>query len=554
MHYFPTQTDLENNTNELFTPTTAIVGDVSIAGSTINLVQYVYIAAQSDVFVDYTGRKCYRTVKQGYIINPLPTVASIPDYQICEDDPGVNDGIEVFDLTTQAAALLANNQTTPLSSYSVAYYEDAGLTNMIATPTSYSNISNPQPIYVQVTNTITGCKSEIGLGQFTILVNPKPDINYAMSDMKACDYDGTNNGTMLYVQNPTVGTSPSLAGYVDAILGPTQGAPTYIVEFYYNSLSDAEAGNSYNALTNLDTYQVQTGTYYVRVENTVTGCYQLDSFEVIIEKLATPSISSTTGSNIACVRWNTTAVTNGLVLSSGITDSNYTFNWYTGIAPALTLVQSGPSNTLVVDTIPQLTATVVYTVEAVSNVPPLLGCTSAISLASTFTVIKSGPAANISYSVTNAFAENQILTVFNEGYGLYEYSLDDGPRQGSTIFENVSQGAHTLYVWDVRDPNYSCGVEYLEDVQTIDYPHYFTPNADGYHDSWNISGLASQTTAKIYIFDRLGKLMKQISSKGEGWDGTYNGHLLPSDDYWFTVDYFEQGNTKQFKAHFSLKR
>ena len=38
------------------------------------------------------------------------------------------------------------------------------------------------------------------------------------------------------------------------------------------------------------------------------------------------------------------------------------------------------------------------------------------------------------------------------------------------------------------------------------------------------------------------------------WDGKYNGVLMPSTDYWFTVDYDEQNATKQFKAHFSLKR
>ncbi|RAR46326.1 gliding motility-associated-like protein, partial [Flavobacterium lacus] len=29
---------------------------------------------------------------------------------------------------------------------------------------------------------------------------------------------------------------------------------------------------------------------------------------------------------------------------------------------------------------------------------------------------------------------------------------------------------------------------------------------------------------------------------------------LPSTDYWFTVEYLENGQTKTFKAHFSLKR
>uniref|UniRef100_UPI003751EC5E T9SS type B sorting domain-containing protein n=1 Tax=Flavobacterium sp. TaxID=239 RepID=UPI003751EC5E len=84
--------------------------------------------------------------------------------------------------------------------------------------------------------------------------------------------------------------------------------------------------------------------------------------------------------------------------------------------------------------------------------------------------------------------------------------------------------------------------------------HYFTPNGDGYHDSWNIVGLANQPNAKIYIFDRFGKLIKQISSNGDGWDGTFNGQLLPATDYWFSVNYLEQTFEKQFKAHFSLKR
>jgi gliding motility-associated-like protein len=95
----------------------------------------------------------------------------------------------------------------------------------------------------------------------------------------------------------------------------------------------------------------------------------------------------------------------------------------------------------------------------------------------------------------------------------------------------------------------------IQDVQVIDYPHYFTPNGDGFHDTWNVSGLRNfDAVTKIYIFDRFGKLLKQLSSSGEGWDGTYNGQLLPSTDYWFTVDYPENGVMKQFKAHFTLKR
>jgi gliding motility-associated-like protein len=180
-------------------------------------------------------------------------------------------------------------------------------------------------------------------------------------------------------------------------------------------------------------------------------------------------------------------------------------------------------------------------------------------LSAPYQVIQSGPAeaelGTIGYQITNAFSENQIITVTVDGYGEYEYSLDDGPRQESAVFENVGLGEHFITVWDTKGGlENSCNPLMITQVQTIDYPVYFTPNGDGIHEHWNINGLAGQPMAKIYIFDRHGKLIKQLSSQSEGWDGTYNGNLMPSTDYWFLVEYNEKGNTKQFRAHFALKR
>jgi gliding motility-associated-like protein len=89
----------------------------------------------------------------------------------------------------------------------------------------------------------------------------------------------------------------------------------------------------------------------------------------------------------------------------------------------------------------------------------------------------------------------------------------------------------------------------------INYPKFFTPNADGYNDTWNIRDLANQPTAVISIYDRFGKLLKQIKPSREGWDGTYNGSAMPSTDYWFIVNYIDENQKNQeFKAHFAMKR
>jgi gliding motility-associated-like protein len=127
--------------------------------------------------------------------------------------------------------------------------------------------------------------------------------------------------------------------------------------------------------------------------------------------------------------------------------------------------------------------------------------------------------------------------------------LDDEGFQESNVFIGVSAGSHTVTVIDTQ------GCTYLTiEVLVIDYPPFFTPNGDGFNDTWNIFSLNSQTNAKIYIFDRYGKLIKQLSPAGAGWDGRLNGIDLPSTDYWFTVDYLENEQQKTFKAHFSLIR
>jgi gliding motility-associated-like protein len=59
----------------------------------------------------------------------------------------------------------------------------------------------------------------------------------------------------------------------------------------------------------------------------------------------------------------------------------------------------------------------------------------------------------------------------------------------------------------------------------------------------NIPDLASQSNALISIFDRYGKL-KSFTAATSGWDGRFHGADLPSDDYWFIVNYDLTEKTK----------
>ncbi len=163
----------------------------------------------------------------------------------------------------------------------------------------------------------------------------------------------------------------------------------------------------------------------------------------------------------------------------------------------------------------------------------------------TFTVLSSGPA-TITAVTVNDFSGNQnTVQISYTGTGSYVFSLDGSFFQESPLFTNVAPGNYTVTIKDLNgcDPTF-------ESIYVLDYPKFFTPNGDGINDFWKIENL-SQSAAKIYIFNRYGKLLKQISPDGMGWDGTLSGSPLPASDYWFTL-FLEDGRI--IKGHFALKR
>ena len=154
-------------------------------------------------------------------------------------------------------------------------------------------------------------------------------------------------------------------------------------------------------------------------------------------------------------------------------------------------------------------------------------------------------------SNVGSFSNNDIIIYADNNSEDYEFNLDGGNWQTNGIFINVSAGLHYVNIKNVN----GCGIKTIE-INIIDYPKFFTPNGDGFNDFWNISSLSFQPNSKVYIFDRFGKLLKVIKPTGNGWDGTYNGNPMPTNDYWFVLEYNDlaTGEPKKFRAHFTLKR
>ncbi|CAM3466035.1 T9SS type B sorting domain-containing protein [Flavobacterium chungbukense] len=87
-------------------------------------------------------------------------------------------------------------------------------------------------------------------------------------------------------------------------------------------------------------------------------------------------------------------------------------------------------------------------------------------------------------------------------------------------------------------------------AEELPYPKFFTPNGDGFNDFWTIDSAYLAPGTGIKIFNRYGKLLKELGLN-TSWDGTFIGQLQPATDYWFTAIRLDG---KEFRGHFSLKR
>ena len=591
--YFKTPTDAQNNTNPIVNPT--------IYTNSVASIDKVYVRVA-------TTLGCFRIAELNLIVSTtqIPTTFSKTFTQCDDSASGSNtDGISQFDFSSVTATI--QNQFPIGQQLEIRYFKtlnDAlAEQNAIPNPANYSNTDSPfyQDIYVRVDSKLDNAC--LGLGKHVHLVveripiatpqkivhcddnqdgkfpfdttNIQTNLLQGMTNVSVAYFDKNNVALPSPLPNPFL-TASQKVKVVLTNNTPQACSSESTIEFVLDDLPEAfpiAASATSVCDDELDPIQQdgkfaftttgfqetilggQTGmqVVYFDQNNVVLPSPLPNPFvthsQIVTAKVINPVNTNCTaqvsipfvvhpvpkialvGDELVCSNLPTFTKLIDAGILDGSAASNYTYQWTFNSQPIL----GATGDNLTVNTAGN------YTVTTTNS--------TSCSRTRTITVVASDSAKITNVAIVDLAAENSI-TVSVTGSGDYVYSLDElsGPYQYETVFTPVKAGIHTVYVKDLN----GCGISSKE-VAVLGIPTFFTPNGDGYNDFWNIKGVNVNFNYKtiIYIFDRYGKLLKELAPSSEGWDGTYTSQALPADDYWYSIQ-LEDG--RSFKGHFALKR
>ncbi|UAB84752.1 T9SS type B sorting domain-containing protein [Zunongwangia sp. SCSIO 43204] len=334
-------------------------------------------------------------------------------------------------------------------------------------------------------------------------------------------------------RTPNVATIPDIevcGSYkVPNIYSPMGIMPVDYEMFYTTDLEDDRAIlGPENVITEPGTY-----TMYLKAQSLSNdACYNYSSFNVTVYPLQDLEIEE----EALCVNTESGEVETGAYFYTGLDPRVFEVNWYYQDK----LMHTGPEFEAM-----QPGEYIVKTTKIDGKIET--GC----GFNETSVFVKESAKPEISVIVTEPFEDIAVVNVeVVKGRGDYLYSLDGGEFQPENEFYDVASGTHTVEVKGVMG---YCGVT-AEVVEVLKHPKFFTPNSDGFNDTWNITELETHPEAEIHIYDRYGAYITKIKPAEGGWDGSKDGSSMPSNDYWFEVGFQQDGIAKTYRSHFSLKR
>lgn len=427
-----------------------------------------------------------------------PVIVQDTDLYQCE--PNAN-GIATFNLFDAEESIINGDPLLRVYSFHHSFNEAQNNIAPIRNPERYTNTRPNEIVFARVVSEY-GCT---GVAQVTLKTT-----TYTVSDffLVECSDEGTPGYASFNFSDTTA--------QLQALFGNN-------AEVTYH-LSYDEAISQTNPLPNpYSNIQANLQTVFARI-NGDRGC--LGTARVNLNVINTPAFD---GEEIFYYCLNTYPST--ITLDPGLlgTTTDASFVWSNGETTA-TIEINEPGTYTVTVTRTKTIDNAIYT------------CANS----RTFSVLPS-EIVQVTYALTGNIG-TPILTIMAEGAGNYLYAMDKGPYQQSPVFENLAPGEHLLIVKDTN----GCGTVSIA-VYIVGFPNFFTPNQDGFHDTWHVAGQDpdSPQLQRIEIYDRYNKLLYVLNQNSAGWDGTYKGRPMPSSDYWYKAIF---NNGKTYRGHFTLKR
>lgn len=136
---------------------------------------------------------------------------------------------------------------------------------------------------------------------------------------------------------------------------------------------------------------------------------------------------------------------------------------------------------------------------------------------------------------------------------------DHMTRDASDMPVAITPGPKIVYLnlSDGKDVSLTHERTIMVETILLDIPTGFTPNGDRANDTWEIRALTSPDqfeTAIIRVYNKRGLMVHQSTGFEHGWDGVFNGDLLPADTYFYTIDLKLTYTRKNFQGVVTILR
>ncbi len=131
-----------------------------------------------------------------------------------------------------------------------------------------------------------------------------------------------------------------------------------------------------------------------------------------------------------------------------------------------------------------------------------------------------------------AQSDGMVTSEVTGGSGGYEYLWDNGSTD--TEISDLPEGFYSLTVTDVFDCAVTDSIMVdKNDIDCINIPSSFTPNGDGYNDTWVIRNAYLYSECKLQVFNKWGTIVYETTGYTDPWDGKYQGNILPAGTYYY---------------------